>query len=122
MMKSFLFVFLFLVCWVFNIKIDSIWSFGLFHHISDKVVKFSLNEMLRVCKEKGHLIIFDAVLPKSYINKPIAWLIRKADRGRYMRNEKELLFIISNNSNIIYQQRITYSYTGLEALIIIIKK
>lgn len=28
MMKSFVFVFLFLVCWVFNIKIDSIWSFG----------------------------------------------------------------------------------------------
>ena len=105
-----------------NESFDSIWSFGLFHHISDKVVKLSLKEMLRVCKEKGHLIIFDAVLPKSYINKPIAWLIRKADRGRYMRNEKELLFIISNNSNIIYQQRITYSYTGLEALIIIIKK
>ena len=39
-----------------------------------------------------------------------------------MRNEKELLFIISKNTNIIYQQRITYSYTGLEALIIIIKK
>ena len=81
-----------------------------------------VKEMLRVCKEKGHLIIFDAVLPKSYLNKPIAWLIRKADRGKYMRNEKELLFIISNNSNIIYQQRITYSYTGLEAIIIIIKK
>ena len=55
-----------------NESIDSIWSFGLFHHISDKVVKLSLKEMLRVCKEKGHLIIFDAVLPKSYINKPIA--------------------------------------------------
>ena len=55
-----------------NESFDSIWSFGLFHHISDKVVKFSLKEMLRGCKEKGHIIIFDAVLPKSYINKPIA--------------------------------------------------
>lgn len=105
-----------------NESFDSIWSFGLFHHLSDKIVKCSLKEMLRVCKNKGHFIIFDAVLPKSYINRPIAWLIRKADRGRYMRNEKELLFLISNKYNIVFQKRISYSYTGLEALIIIIKK
>ena len=78
--------------------------------------------MLRVCKEKGHLIIFDAVFPKSCFNKPIAWLIRKADRGRYMRNEKALLALIPDNFKIIHKQRITYSYNGLEALVLIIRK
>ena len=105
-----------------NEAFDSIWSFGLFHHISDNIVKLALNEMLRICQVGGCIIIFDAVLPKSFLFRPLAWLIRKADRGRYMRTEIELLALIPDDYSMISKERITYSYNGLEALVIIIQK
>ena len=105
-----------------NNYFDSIWSIGLFHHLTDSTVQLSLIEMLRVCRANGHIIIFDAVLPKSPLKKPIPWLIRKLDRGRYMRKETPLLSLIPDNFKIIHKQRITYSYNGLEALVLIIRK
>ncbi len=101
---------------------DSVWTIGLFHHLPDNIVKSSIKEMVRVCQNESHIIIFDAVLPRAPWRRPIAWLIRKADRGRYMRHENQLVSLIPENYKIINKYRFTYSYFGHEALIVIIQK
>ena len=105
-----------------NDSFDSVWCFGLFHHLPDDIAQASFKEMERVCQNGGHIIIFDAVLPISSFRRPLALLIRRADRGRYMRKEEELLDIVRDKGKIINKKRVTYSYNGLEATIIIIQK
>ena len=44
----------------------------------------ALDEMRRVCRGNGHVIVVDAVLPVRAWQRPLAYAIRRADRGRWV--------------------------------------
>ncbi len=100
---------------------DGIWSIALLHHLSDRQARDSIKEMMRVCRINGYVVILDAVLPALSIRRLPAYLIRKLDRGGFVRNELENKRIFPNLHS--WQiRRYIYSYTGLEIMVFIYRK
>ena len=95
---------------------DAIWSIWLFHHLSDEIAKKSILEMLRVCKKSGYILIIDAVMPVYNLSRPLAYIIRKLDRGRYVRNFNQNVNLLPNPSEWTIKRK-TYSHTGLEMMV-----
>lgn len=102
-----------------NNSICQCWSIGLFHHLSNSQLLIALDEIRRVVVPGGRVVIIDNILPKFY-QLPLAWIIRKMDRGRFVRRESELVELIkskfSSSSKVV--SRITYGFAGLEAVVI----
>lgn len=67
-----------------------IFSINVFHHLEDWKVKAVLHEMWRVCIDGGKVFVIDVVYPPSRIKNIIGWLLRRFDRGKFMR-EREYL-------------------------------
>ena len=104
-----------------NRSFSGIWSRGLFHHLPDDMAKESILEMLRVHQECGYIVIFDAVLPTHPLRRPLAYLIRKLDRGKYMRTQEEFEKMLPNKKDWEIK-RYTYNFiTKIEILICILK-
>jgi SAM-dependent methyltransferase len=95
---------------------DGVWSIGLLHHLPDEVARKAVGEMMRVCRPEGRVVVFDAVLPEHVWRRPLAHLIRRLDRGRFMRSEPELRGLLSDSS-VWRCERLTYAATGLEGLL-----
>ena len=96
---------------------------GLLHHLSQVSALLTIKEMIRCTHQDGRIVVFDNVWPRQPCFRPLAWLSRKLDRGKWVRTEEDLLELVSNACVGNYQyKRFTYSYTGLEALSVIIKK
>lgn len=94
---------------------DGIWSFGLLHHLPDDAVHKTIDEMVRVCRDNGYIIIFDAVKPVSAWRQPLASVIRRIDRGHYVRDERHIEEILRSHGRWTCR-RVKYSLTGLEGL------
>ncbi|MEM9332391.1 MAG: class I SAM-dependent methyltransferase [Pseudomonadota bacterium] len=98
-----------------------VWSIGVFHHLPDQIVQGAIAEALRVCKTGGYVAVFDAVLPKNVMTRPLAYGLRKADRGEFMRKQEHLISLFPEKAK--WQiDRFTYAYTGLEMLSIVAVK
>jgi ubiquinone/menaquinone biosynthesis C-methylase UbiE len=95
---------------------EEVWSVGMLHHLQDSLAQEALDEMLRVCSSDGHVVIFDAVLPVRAWHRPLAYALRRADRGRYVRSQSAFEALLPQRSRWSVE-RITYSRTGLEILI-----
>src|SRR5687768_5096357 len=95
---------------------DEVWSIGMFHHLPDRLAQQALDEMLRVCRSNGHVLIFDAVLPVRAWQRPLAYALRRADRGRFVRSQAVFEGLLPQRSHWSVE-RITYSHTGLEIVI-----
>jgi SAM-dependent methyltransferase len=112
----------------------SAWCFGLLHHLSDEVARRALAEAARVARA-GRIVVFDAVLPRRPRRQPLAWALRRLDRGGFMRGEVALRALLSgpggehqacgtaegregerNRPADWRVTRFTYSWTGLEGL------
>ena len=83
-------------CSATNLPFDSnlfleIRANGFLHHMNDSDVILSAKEMYRCLSHEGQLIILEDVWPRSKFRRPLAWLIRKFDRGEFMRTEEELI-------------------------------
>jgi SAM-dependent methyltransferase len=90
---------------------------GLLHHLSTESASSTIMEMIRCTRAEGQITIIDSVWPLKPILRPAAWLIRRFDRGKWVRTEDELLKLVrSAYSRNWHSKRFTYSYTGLEAL------
>lgn len=88
------------------------------HHLSDQAAERCLKEMARVLAPGGRIIVFDAVLPESFCDNPLAFCIGKADRGRFIRTHKVLLKLLEGAQIGPWRTRkFCYSYTGLTGLI-----
>jgi len=96
-------------------SLNGVWSIGLLHHLPDLLAVATIEEMVRVCAFGGYVVIFDAVLPDPPLARPVAYFLRRIDRGRFVRREEELRSLISSFVPFTVE-RITYSHTGLEAL------
>ena len=95
---------------------DTVWSSGLLHHLPDEAARAAVREMRRVTRAEGLTIIFDGVLPHHGWTRPIAWLIRRLDRGSWMRREEAFEALFDSPADW-RRERFTYSYTGLEGVI-----
>ena len=96
---------------------------GLLHHLPTESALSTIMEMIRCTRAEGKIIILDNVWPKIPFSRPIAWLTRRFDRGEWVRTEDELLKLASTAySGNWHQLRFTYSYTGLEALLLTMQK
>lgn len=90
-------------------------SLGLLHHLPDAVARVVVSEMRRVTDERGKIVVIDAVLPERR-SRIIARALRHLDRGRYIRTEAHHLDVLGADA-IDESRRITYSVTGLEAVV-----
>lgn len=96
---------------------DAVLSFGLFHHVPDEIAAQGISEMLRVCNDHGRVIIWDAVMPKQKLLRPQAWLIRRLDRGEFVRHEKKFVKLLPDKDRWTVS-RFTYNrITGVELLV-----
>ena len=102
---------------------DYIFNFGLLHHLSDDSLCKTVGEMIRTAKNGGVIIVIDAVFPKNKWKKPFAYLIRKYDRGLYVRHQYQQQNLLSKFGNWEITRH-PYSFNGLELLlcILIVKK
>ena len=96
---------------------------GLLHHLSYASALLTIKEMMRCTHQDGRIVVFDNVWPRQPCFRLLAWLTRKLDRGKWVRTEEDLLELVNDACVNNYQyKRLTYTYTGLEALSVIIKK
>ncbi len=100
---------------------DAAWSIGLLHHLPDSVARCAVQEMLRVVRPGGYVVVFDAVLPTSVLRRPLPWLLRKSDRGRFMRHEARLLSLFEG-TGAWSSRRLTYTWNGLEGVFLRFEK
>lgn len=99
-------------------RFSTVWSIGLLHHLPDEVAHRAVSEMSRVCQPGGWVIILDAVMPSSQWRRPLAYMLRRLDRGGFVRTEAGLRTIIrSAVGNGAIAERLTYSLYGLELLV-----
>jgi SAM-dependent methyltransferase len=92
---------------------QSVWSFGLLHHLSDASAYAALDEMFRVTRPGGFIVVFDAVLPEDW--RPVASFVRWLDRGPYIRRQAALEALLRLHG-AGPSERTTYALTGLELL------
>lgn len=100
---------------------DAVFSAALLHHLPDSLAAATVDEMLRVTRPGGLLIVFDPVLPKAAWRRPQAWALCKLDRGRFIRRQAHL------ESGILRHpqwktRRFPHSYLGTEGLLCTLKK
>lgn len=95
---------------------EEVWSIGMFHHLPEGLAQQALDEMLRVCRSNGSIVIFDAVLPVRAWQRPLAYTLRRADRGRFVRSQAAFEVLLPQRSHWSVE-RVAYSYTGLEIVI-----
>ena len=94
---------------------DCVWSIGLLHHLPEYFARLAVNEMIRVTANMGHVVIVDNVLPQRRFHRPIAWLLRKLDRGRYVRDQNQLEKLLPDRP-AWRCERFSYSLYNLECL------
>lgn len=73
---------------------DGVWTMFLLHHLPDDRARGVIREMIRVCAKGGRVVVIDAVLPRSAWSRPLAYAIRRLDRGRFMRTEKQIAALL----------------------------
>lgn len=99
----------------------AVFSLGVLHHLDNSDAKKTISEIHRVCKTAGTIVILDAVLPESKLSRPVAALIRKKDRGCFMRTQEQQKKLLDHPDKWAYK-RYTYTLTGLEMLEYTIQK
>jgi hypothetical protein len=70
---------------------------------------------MRVGQQGGYVVIFDAVFPTVPWRKPLAWAIRRMDRGRFVRSQQEIEALLPYRERWLIERQ-PYSYNGLEIL------
>src|SRR3989338_2851006 len=97
--------------------------FGLLHHLPRETALLTVREMIRCTKAGGRVIILDNVWPRTPYVRPLAWLSRRLDRGRWVRREAELVRLAEEAHAGPWQSsRFTYTFIGQEALALTLRK
>lgn len=90
-----------------NHTFDITFAVGLHHHLDQSQAKQAIKEALRVTKNKGKVIIADAMLPKSKFNL-LGLLLRKMDRGGNVRKVSDSLKLLPKG--LSYKTKILSNY------------
>lgn len=92
---------------------DGVWSIGMLHHLPHEAARQAINEMVRVTRHGGYVAVFDAVLPDPVWRNPLAYLIRRMDRGKFVRSLHQSKDLLPEQNHWSIRQT-AYSLTGLE--------
>ncbi|WP_374373248.1 class I SAM-dependent methyltransferase [Dongia sp.] len=98
-----------------------VWTFAMFHHLPDNLAGKALAEAIRVTRPGGAVLVFDSILPRSVWRRPLAYAIRRLDRGRFMRPKERLLGLLPERAAWSVEH-ISYAATGLEGVFCIYRK
>jgi SAM-dependent methyltransferase len=77
-----------------NASFDAVWCFAMLHHVPDDAARTSIQELLRVTRPGGYVVVHDWNLPESAWRRPGAWALLRADRGRFMRKREQFLALL----------------------------
>lgn len=91
------------------------WSIGLLHHLPDPIARSTIEEMARVTRPGGNVVVIDAVYPRSAWHRPLAQAIRALDRGRHVRSESGLRSLFNAGHDWSFE-RFTFTANGLECV------
>jgi len=95
--------------------LDSAWCFGLLHHLPDADAATAVRELQRVTKPGGHVVVFDGIHPGSG-GPPLARVIRRLDRGRWMRTRAGLTALL-DRGGVWDHEPLRYSALGLDGVL-----
>jgi len=93
----------------------TVWSVGLLHHLEDHQARAAVREMVRVAGN-GDVVIVDAVLPRRVWTRPLAYAVRRLDRGRHVRSQLAHEALLPDRTRWT-TERITCSAIGHEVTI-----
>jgi ubiquinone/menaquinone biosynthesis C-methylase UbiE len=96
---------------------SSVWSVGLLHHLGDDAAHLALNEMLRLCHERGSVVVLDAVLPESAWRRPFAFALRRLDRGGFVRREEDFRSLLPLPTRWSVERHTYTQVMGLEIVV-----
>jgi ubiquinone/menaquinone biosynthesis C-methylase UbiE len=82
---------------------ELVYSMGLYHHLPEEAVIASLQESARVLHPGGRIVVGDAILPKVW-RRPLAWLVRKLDRGQWVRYQDHTTALLEKSGLRIQRQ------------------
>ena len=94
---------------------DAAWCFGVLHHLDDGAAAAAVREMRRVTRAGGATVVFDSVWPEPAWREPLAWAVRRLDRGRWVRRQADLEALLPEREDWTCE-RIRYARNGLEGL------
>ena len=100
---------------------DLVFSYGLVHHLPEAIARDTIEEVIRVTRAGGHVVLFDPVLPKIGWRRPQAWVLCKLDRGRFIRTQEVYESSILRNPEW-KTWRFTHSYLGTEGVLCVLRK
>ncbi len=95
---------------------DGCFCSALLHHLSDDDASRAIAEMLRVLDERGQIVIFEYLLPETFLEGPLAWITCKLDRGRFVRTRGQFLRLVSAQCEIESQSDFFYSWMRLRGM------
>ena len=73
---------------------DLVFTAGVLHHLNAQGRSMMLDEMKRVCRSQGHILIVDGLVPSNRLNL-IGYALAKLDRGRYKMRIREFQDMIN---------------------------
>lgn len=100
---------------------DLVFSYGLLHHLPEEMARQAIAEIIRVTRARGHVVVFDPVLPKANWRRPLAWAICKLDRGGFIRSQEAYESCLLDTAKW-KTCRFTHSYLGTEGVLSLLQK
>ena len=100
---------------------DLVFSFALLHQLPDAMARETIAEIVRATRVGGHVLLFDPVLPKTAWRRPLAWVLCKLDRGRFIRSQGQYESCVLGGPEW-KTFRFTHSYLGTEGVLSVLQK
>jgi hypothetical protein len=75
----------------------------------------AVSEMIRVTSLQGETIVVDSVWAERAWRRPVAWVLRRLDRGCWVRSQTGIEALLPDRAAWSCE-RFTYAWTGLEGV------
>lgn len=79
-----------------NATFDVISTIGVIHHLDSNQTKLMFDEMKRICKPHGSILIVDGLIPSNRLNF-LGYIIAKLDRGKYKKRYPDFKKMITES-------------------------